>query len=98
MEINTITSELMMENSYIINRGGGGIIVIDPGYGPGDIGKNLKNSLAGAKYVLLTHGHYDHTASLDDFDKSKIYAHVDEKPMIENRETYRNKLLYRGKT
>ncbi len=83
MEIKTITSELIMENTYIVKRESD-IIVIDPGCSPEQLQFQISNFKSQIKYVLLTHGHYDHTASLENFDKSKIYAHIDEKPLIED--------------
>lgn len=94
MEIKTITSELIMENTYIVKRESD-IIVIDPGCSPEQLHSQISNFKSQIKYVLLTHGHYDHTASLENFDKSKIYAHIDEKPLIENPEY--NMSAYAGK-
>ncbi len=94
MEIKTITSELIMENTYIVKRESD-IIVIDPGCSPEQLHSQISNFKSQIKYVLLTHGHYDHTAALGNFDKSTIYAHIDEKSLIEDPEY--NMSAYAGK-
>lgn len=57
MQIKKIVTNALEENSYIISSGGEGIIV-DPGgnaCGILDAAEGIK-----IKYILLTHGHFDH--------------------------------------
>ena len=65
-------------NCYILEDGGK-IAVIDPGDESGRILDELKKSGAQVEYILLTHGHYDHTTAVPELHKAlpeaKIYIH-----------------------
>ncbi|MFL0267873.1 MBL fold metallo-hydrolase [Candidatus Clostridium radicumherbarum] len=62
--------------------------VIDPGGDPEDIDNYLSKIGAEVKYILLTHGHLDHTGAVGYFmEKYKAQAHINEadgKLIIEN--------------
>ena len=65
-------------NCYILEDGGK-IAVIDPGDESGRILDELKKSGAQVEYILLTHGHYDHTTAVPELHaalpEARIYIH-----------------------
>ena len=65
-------------NCYILEHDNK-IAVIDPGDEAGRILGELKKSDAQVEYILLTHGHYDHTTAVPELHKAlpeaKIYIH-----------------------
>lgn len=82
MKIVTFISKDFQENTYFLIDNNEAII-IDPGINielikPFILKKKLK-----IKYVLLTHGHYDHIVSTAAFDVV-IYAHEQERLLIED--------------
>lgn len=52
----------------------------------------LKDYNANLKYILITHGHFDHVMGINDFHKqypqTKIIAPLDDKDLIEDIETF----------
>lgn len=50
----------------VIDEGSGGAVVIDPSPAIGIIKDALSKREADVKYILLTHGHFDHMTSCDD--------------------------------
>ena len=73
-------------NSYVIISGGDGAVV-DPSV---DV-KEILNALNGAKlrYILLTHGHFDHILKLDALKcetKAEICIHKDDEEMLTDPE------------
>ncbi|MEI7542488.1 MAG: MBL fold metallo-hydrolase [bacterium] len=83
MQILTITDKEFGENCYHITDDNNSYI-IDPGIDTESIKAVIKKCPASLKYVFLTHGHYDHTFSFSIFDKKLIYAHADEKVLLED--------------
>src|ERR1035437_1994621 len=81
MEIATITDGEFGENCYVV-ADNGCLYVIDPGVDYDGIKAAIDKCQLPVKYVFLTHGHYDHTFSVKNFDKSIIYAHADEKGLL----------------
>ena len=65
-------------NCYILEHDNK-IAVIDPGVEAGRILAELKKSDAQVEYILLTHGHYDHTTAVPELHQAlpqaKIYIH-----------------------
>lgn len=65
-------------NCYILEHDNK-IAVIDPGDEAGRILAELKKADAQVEYILLTHGHYDHTTAVPELHKAlpeaKIYIH-----------------------
>ncbi len=58
---------LLGENTYLITDDATGYkAVIDPGYYGVDIRMDIQNN-AYLKYILLTHGHYDHFAAIEQY-------------------------------
>ena len=65
-------------NCYLLEDGGK-IAVIDPGDEAGRILAELNKTEGTVAYILLTHGHYDHTTAVPELHKAlpeaKIYIH-----------------------
>ena len=65
-------------NCYILEDGGK-IAVIDPGDEAGRILEVLEETEGTVEYILLTHGHYDHTTAVPELHQAlpeaKIYIH-----------------------
>mgnify|MGYP004467498515 CR=1 FL=1 len=64
MEIQTIITGKLCNNTYLVISKQGNAVMIDPGVGTAEILRALHQSGAHLSYILLTHGHYDHTASV----------------------------------
>ncbi len=79
MKIITLNDNDLDQNTYIINLDDR-IIIIDPGLNFKRINKYIYNQ--NPDIIFLSHGHYDHIASINCFDKSKIYAHIKEKQLL----------------
>ena len=62
-------------NCYILEDGGK-IAVIDPGDESGRILDELKKSGAQVEYILLTHGHYDHTTAVPEIGRASCRERV----------------------
>ena len=67
-------------NCYILaDEGTGKAAVIDPGDEAGAIANVLEADKADIEYILLTHGHYDHTTGVPElkrrFPATKVYIH-----------------------
>lgn len=57
----------LTENTYIIkDEKTGSVAVIDPGYYGDDIRAEIQDGTC-LKYILLTHGHYDHFAAVQEY-------------------------------
>lgn len=62
------------ENTYVITDDATGFkAVVDPGYYGMDVRMEIQNN-AYLKYILLTHGHYDHYAALSEYMDEYISA------------------------
>ncbi len=62
------------ENTYVITDDATGFkAVVDPGYYGMDVRMEIQNN-AYLKYILLTHGHYDHYAALREYMDEYISA------------------------
>lgn len=70
MLIKRIPAGVYAANCYIVqDEATKETAVIDPGGDTDDIVKYLKSIHANVKYILLTHGHADHTGGVDDLLK-----------------------------
>lgn len=70
MKIKTLNNYMNDENTYIVydeNTKNG--LVIDPGYTCSGILKASSDDDINIKYILITHCHYDHIASLEELRK-----------------------------
>jgi glyoxylase-like metal-dependent hydrolase (beta-lactamase superfamily II) len=75
-----------IETNCYIAYAGDGVVVIDPGGNPERIMTNLKR-VGDPKVVavLLTHGHFDHTASAEELSRmvgAPIFAHAAEAELL----------------
>ncbi len=84
MEVLTFISDDFQENTYFLidNKN---LIIIDPGVDFKLIKSEISKNKFIIKYILLTHGHYDHIISAAGLD-AVIYAHENEKILIEDAE------------
>ena len=81
MKIDSLTVGKVQTNCYIVyNEGAGEAIIIDPGAEA----ERIKAALDGKRpaAILLTHGHFDHTGALEDFDGVPIYIHPSDDVML----------------
>lgn len=71
MDINVQSVKVGRErtNCYVVREPAGDVVVIDPGAEPGLV---LELIPAGSRlrYILLTHGHYDHVGAVDEIKKA----------------------------
>ncbi len=63
MKLIKITNGKMNQNCYVLTKDDKNAIIIDPGLDTDAILKVLKDQKLNPKYVLLTHGHFDHIYS-----------------------------------
>ena len=70
-------SNIFSSNVYIVGKENGPCVVIDIGYLSKGIIEYIKTHHTEIKAIILTHGHFDHIAGLNDFMKSfgetKVY-------------------------
>ncbi len=64
MEVITLTLGLYQTNCYILPGNEGQAVVIDPGYSPEVILRELESRGLSCAAVLLTHGHFDHVGAV----------------------------------
>ena len=86
MRINRLNFGQETCNIYVVGEEGQPCLLIDFGANPDDrvvsYCKRHHGFIAG---VLLTHGHYDHIAGLNDFDvdpNTRVILHPEDKPML----------------
>ena len=81
MKIETLTVGELGTNCYLVSaEGSDEVLVIDPGAEPEKILAAIGNRNVAA--VLLTHGHFDHTAALSAFEGIPIYIHPADEIML----------------
>jgi len=83
MKILTVVENSYEENTYIVIDEKE-VVVIDPGAPFEKIRSAVNEQQPTVTGVLLTHGHGDHILALNNFKKEIIYAHEDEKTVLEN--------------
>jgi glyoxylase-like metal-dependent hydrolase (beta-lactamase superfamily II) len=82
MKVHMIVSPDFGENTYLVEAGDG-IAVIDPGADPEAIKLQIANSKLKIRYILLTHGHYDHILGAAALN-APVYAHESERNALVN--------------
>ncbi len=85
MNIKRITTNKIEENCYVYYDQTNEAVVIDPGNEGDEVFNFLEEEKLNLKYILLTHGHYDHTngvKSLKEKTGVKVISHKDEKPVL----------------
>jgi len=90
LEIIRIPAGIYAANCYLVydedTKEG---IVIDPGGDADDIINKIEELGLDIKYIVLTHGHGDHIAGVEDLKKytnAKVAIHKDDAPMVRNGE------------
>lgn len=71
-------------NSYLLINGTDAILV-DAGIGHREVLEQLKAESASLRYILLTHGHFDHTVSVDALRRetgAKLAVHTEDAEML----------------
>ena len=84
MKIDVAINRAYDENTYIVHEDGH-VLIIDPGAPAVDIIQKIdqKEIIDG---IILTHGHYDHTASVDDLVDHydcPVYLHKDDYQLVD---------------
>ena len=80
MKIHTLPMGPVQANCYVvIDEHSGEAAVIDPGDYTDELKSVLRDEVKNLKYILLTHGHYDHILGVahikDDYPDAKIAIH-----------------------
>ena len=88
MKIDSLITRQACNIYTVINDNNEGIL-IDPGYNANNcLIEHLKKLGVKIKYILITHGHYDHIGAMDDviklFPNATIYIHEDDKICLTN--------------
>lgn len=100
MEIKRIPAGVYAANCYILcDEHTKETAVIDPGGDGEDIIKAVKAMEGRVKYILLTHGHMDHTgavAMLKEEFEAPIYIQKQDEELIENGSYMFGPLTYKG--
>lgn len=90
MEIRTVVAGIYGANCYIImDENTKESAVIDPGGDVDDIFKAINTMGAKVKYILLTHGHVDHTSGVDELKtitNAKVCMNKHDDDLITNGE------------
>ena len=86
MILKTLAVGLLETNCYILgDEKTKDAVVIDPGEDFEEIDKQLKASGLNVKYIVLTHGHFDHTgalARLKEYTGAQILIHEEDASML----------------
>lgn len=82
-----VTSSLSNNNYVVIDEGSREAILIDCSGKIDDILAYIEQQGANLKYILLTHGHFDHILGLNQLSNAlvqKAYVHKDDKFLLDN--------------
>ena len=74
-------------NYVVIDEKSHEAVIIDCSQNPQDMLEYLKNQKAKLKYVILTHGHFDHLLGINELPNEflpKVYVHKDDKFLLDN--------------
>lgn len=78
MKVTTMPVGAYQSNCYFVQEGDR-LAIIDAGNEGDRIVKAVKDSGANLEYILLTHGHFDHTTAVEEvktaFPNAKVYIH-----------------------
>lgn len=95
MKITSFACSPYQTNSYLVvdeetNKG----FIVDPGGYVPQMTETIKGEGTTIDYIIITHGHSDHVAGLDDYKKdfpeAKVVVYVDEAPMVTGRTEFGN--------
>ena len=88
MILKTFIEPPIDNNNYlIIDEGSKEAVLIDCSAVDSDISKTLESYGAKLKYILLTHGHFDHVAGIRPTD-AKIVMHKEDLPILNKTNQY----------
>ena len=90
LEIAVVTVTPLLENCYILHNGSDAV-VFDPGGDYHKIKSFLTNNNLNVKYILATHGHFDHTGAIAEIKEdynAKFYIHKDDMVLIDKGATH----------
>ena len=80
----------VMVNCYLlVNEDDKKVVVVDPGGDPAVVSSHIEDLGCEPVAVLLTHGHFDHILGVEGLREKygiKVYAHEDEKAVLNNPE------------
>lgn len=85
MQITTLHLGGLATNCYILPCGDGGAVVVDIGDGAAKLMEKLQELQLSVKAVLLTHGHYDHVAGVEEIRLAyhcPVYIHEADERML----------------
>ncbi len=96
MIIKNFTAGILGANNYLlIDERYNDAILIDCSEQTDFVEKQLKKYNANLKYILLTHGHFDHVMGINDtkrlHPKAKVLAHIGDKDLIEAIQEFMHK-------
>ena len=88
MEITALTVGAYQTNCYIVTSDDKSAVIVDPGAEANKIINKAKELGAKVKYILLTHGHFDHIGAADDvkraFPQSQIVIMKEDEDICRN--------------
>ena len=88
MELVTFFGHGWESNSYLLIDGQEAIL-IDAGINSRNVMESLEKNGASLRYILLTHGHFDHTVSVDTLRRetgAQVIIHADDAEMLTDAE------------
>lgn len=99
VEIERIITFPMEQNAYILFlEGGTTSVVIDPSFNVAAVLSSLKSLGLGCEAILLTHGHFDHIAGVEELRNTtgaRVYIHKNDAGMLEDPEKNMSTLIGR---
>ena len=98
MILKTFVTGMLDNNNYLlIDEDSKEAVLVDCSEYLPEINDVLAKYSANLKYVLITHGHFDHILGINnlkkDFSKSQIIAPIEDKDLIEEVETFVDRFI-----
>ena len=98
MILKTFVTGMLENNNYLlIDEKSKQAVLIDCSQYLPEIKDMLKEYSANLKYILITHGHFDHVMGINDFHKeypqTEIIAPINDKELIEDIETFLDRFI-----
>lgn len=91
LKLTTFSPSMVYANCYILkDEESGEALVVDPGCYNKRLEAMLENEgITSLRYILLTHGHFDHISGVGDLQNSfggKVVIHLEDAPCLHNRD------------
>ena len=91
LKLITFSPAMVYANCYILkDEESGEALVVDPGTFNKRLESMLENeSITSLRYILLTHGHFDHISGVGDLQArfgGKVVIHLEDAPCLHNRD------------